>query len=275
MSNLLIIDDDVDMLSSLTDVLAQAGYDVASASSGQDALVLAETRNIDLVISDVRMAGMDGIQCIERLCEGRPKLKSIVITGYASQDVPGRAMDLDSSDYLCKPFTAEQLIQSVSRALSEEGIKTLDSYPPEMQEGMASMVRMETTRSKAFQSYYLGIRSGHLGASAALSIWDHLETVELTRLEEERELQLRLASPELQDSYLTILEYCKSPAAVHSHKRKEGGVSRVGFQVLFNNIRSGNITPDQIKTAIRLRHKVQAQPSAPDQALYQLIWGGT
>lgn len=271
MPSLLIIDDDVDMLSSLTDVLTQAGYDVASASSGLDALTLAETRPLDLVISDIRMAGMDGIECIEKLSEGRPRLKNIVITGYASAEVPGRAMDLDSCDYLCKPFTAEQLILSVSRALAEE-CEDGPTYPPEMREAMASLVRMEATRRRSFQGFYLGVRSAHLGASAALQIWDHLEAVENMRSDLERDLQLRLAALDLQDSYLTVLEYCKSPSTMNGAGRKAGGVSRIAFQPLFNNIRSGKINPDQLKTAVRLRRAQQEQPGSEDCDLFRLVW---
>ena len=272
MANVLIIDDDVDMLSSLTDVLTQAGYDVASAASGLDALAQAETRALDLVISDVRMAGMDGIECIEKLSEGRPRLKNIVITGYASADVPSRAMELDSCDYLCKPFTAEQLILSVTRALAQEQTDGAASYPPEMREAMAALVRMEATRRKSFQAFYLGVRSGHLGASTALLIWDHLETVEFDHHEKERDLHLRVAALDLQDSYLTVLEFCKAPATMNGAGRKTGGVSRIAFQALFNNIRSGKINPDQLKTAVRLRQAQQEQPGSEDSDLFQLIW---
>lgn len=273
MPNLLIVDDDVDMLSSLTDVLAHAGFDVTSATSGLDALAVAETRPVDLVISDIRMAGMDGIECIQRLSEGRPNLRNIVITGYASQDVPGRAMDLDSCDYLCKPFTADQLLQSVQRALAEASPGAATTYPPEMQEAMASIMEMESKRRRAFQSYYLGIRSNHLSASVALKIWDLLETVELRRNELERELLLRSAAAELQDSYLSILEACKVQSVASGNERKEGGVSRVKFQALFNNIRSGSITADQIRTAVQLRQQFLDSPTDEVQALYQLIWG--
>ena len=132
MANLLIIDDDVDMLTSLREVLAQAGYAVTGASSGPEALALADEANPDLVISDVRMAGMDGIETIEKLVEHRPSLKSIGITGYAANDVPGRAMEVCTCDYLCKPFTADQLIQSVERALQHTVRRPLASYPTEM-----------------------------------------------------------------------------------------------------------------------------------------------
>ncbi|MBT9588328.1 response regulator [bacterium] len=271
MPSVLIIDDDVDMLNSLADVLIQAGYDVASASSGLEALALAETRPLDLVISDVRMAGMDGIECIEKLCEGRAGLKNIVITGYASVEVPGRAMDLDSCDYLCKPFTAEQLLLSVTRALAQQGDEGA-VYPPEMREAMSSLMHMEATRRRTLQGFYLGVRSAHLGASTALQIWDHLETVENMHHDLERDLQLRMAALDLQDSYLTVLEYCKSPSIMNGAARKVGGVSRIAFQRLFNNIRTGKINPDQLKIAVSLRRAQKEQPGSEDCGLFRLVW---
>lgn len=272
MANLLIIDDDVDMLTSLRDVLAQAGYAVTGASSGQEALSLAAEANPDLVISDVRMAGMDGIETIEKLSEVRPRLKSIVITGYAANDVPGRAMELSTCDYLCKPFTADQLIQSVERALNQPERKPLSSYPPEMREAMGAVIALEETRSRAFRNFYLSIRSAHLGASAALAVYDQLEVVELRHQEAEKNLQLRLQATELQDSFSTVSEHCKT-AASSGLKRLEGGLSRITFQPLFNQIRSGKVDSEQIKRAIQLRHRQSEEGLDPQQQeLYDLLW---
>ena len=272
MANLLIIDDDVDMLTSLREVLAQAGYAVTGASSGPEALSLADEANPDLVISDVRMAGMDGIQTIEKLVEHRPQLKSIVITGYAANDVPGRAMELSTCDYLCKPFTADQLIQSVERALNQPERRSLASYPTEMREAMGAVVAMEETRARAFRNFYLASRSAHLGAAPALAVWDQLEGVELRHQESEKHLQLRLDAPELQDSFVTCSEHCRS-ASSSGLKRKEGGLSRIGFQPLFNNIRSGKIDSEQVKRAVHLRQLHSDGALEPDQqALYDLMW---
>lgn len=272
MANLLVIDDDIDMLTSLREVLAQAGYAVTGASSGPEALALADQANPDLVISDVRMAGMDGIETLEKLAIQRPSLKSIVITGYAANDVPGRAMEVCTCDYLCKPFTADQLIQSVERALNQPERRALASYPTEMREAMGAVVAMEETRARAFRNFYLAIRSAHLGAGAALAVWDHLESVELRHLESEKHLQLRLDAPELQDSFVTCSEYCRT-AASSGLKRLEGGLSRIGFQPLFNNIRSGKIDSEQVKRAVHLGQLHSEGSLGPDQqALYDLMW---
>lgn len=215
---------------------------------------------------------MDGIQTIERLLETQPLLKSIVITGYAADDVPGRAMDVATSDYLCKPFTADQLIQSVERALRQPERRNLNSYPSEMRTAMAAVVAMEETRARCFRNFYLGIRSAHLGAATALAVYDQLEIVELRHHDSEKNLQLRLDATELQDHFSTVSEQCRN-SENHGLKRREGGPSRVAFQPLFNNIRSGKIDREQLKVAIHLRQKKSEGSVEPgEQELYDLIW---
>lgn len=273
MQSLLIIDDDAHMLTSLTDVLSQAGYDVSGAASGFEALEVAQTRRPDLVISDVRMAGMDGIECIGKLRETRPDLKSIVITGYASIETPGRAMDVATCDYLCKPFTADQLIQSVSRALF---VPNNGGLAGDMQDSLRALSALEAVRQRTLQNFYLGIRSTHLGATAALAVWDHLESAEVQRLEFEKNLQLRLEAPALQEVYATISSYCKNPSdpVIAGHKRKPGGASRIAFQPFFNNIRHGFVSSEQLKKAADVRQRIQdtTTPSPIDYDLYSLIW---
>ena len=269
MAKLLVVDDDEHMLASLTDILSQAGYDVSSASSGMEAVNKAIGLSLDLVISDVRMAGMDGIECIEKLTAVHPNLRSIIITGYAASDVPGRAMDLCTMDYLCKPFTEDQLIQSVERALSRPQAPDLTQYPPEMRDAMQSLAEMEATRQRALQNFYLGIRSGHLNSGAALVCWDALESVELRHQELKQQLQLRMETVELQDSYVEVSEFCKSPPALPA-QRREGAISRVAFQPFYKNIREGKIASDQIPAAVKLR--LDQREGCHDPEMYHALW---
>jgi CheY-like chemotaxis protein len=269
MAKLLVIDDDAHMLDSLSDVLKEAGHEVDRAASGLEALSLARDTVFDLVISDVRMAGMDGIECIEKLSQGRDDLKSIVITGYASDDVPARAMELDSCDYLFKPFTAEQLVLSVSRALVACEQPPAEGYSEGMRQAAAALGAMDAARQRALRSFYLGVRSCHLGAAMARVIWDSLEGVELHRIELLRELQLRLEADEMTERYLRLVRLCKSPTStgILNDKPREGGVSRIAFQQFFRNIREGKIACDQLKIATQAREQAQSDPD-----LFASIW---
>lgn len=254
MATLLVVDDDEQMLSSLLDVLGKTGHDVTGAASGPEALALVQQNPVDLVVSDVRMAGMDGIETITLLTETRPDLRSIIITGYASDDVPVRAMDLSSCDYLFKPFTADQLVQSVMRALRQLERRP-GAFPAEMEEAMAAISTMEAARQRAFQNYYLGVRSAHLGASSALAIYDSLEEVELAHRAAEKQLELRFHAADLQARFEAVTQQCKHPQTA---RRREGGMSRVEFQGLFGQIRDGSLACEDVRAAILAREDVQA-----------------
>lgn len=282
MPNVLILDDDPQMLTSLSDVLQSSGYSVACASSGAEALekVKAAPHRFDLVVADVRMADMDGLECVQQLVNEDPRLKSVVITGYASEDAPGRAMEAASSDYLRKPFTAEELLQSVARALQSgqeaSGYqKLINKARAAAQKVGATLSGMEGVRERVFQWYYLGIRSGHLGATAARSIWEWLEAAEWERLTAEKELALLSKVQELKDAYDKVGFFCKTPSAVTSSGRsKEEALTRGEFQPFYKNIQNGQISCEQLKLAVYLRSLApdELRESPELLELKQKIW---
>jgi len=113
----LIVDDDEFMRSSLQLELEEAGFKLFQAGSGEEALAIARKEHVDLVISDVRMPDINGLDLIDALREYQPAAACLVITGYANPDAPVRALKMKVDDYLLKPFTGEELIQSVHAAL--------------------------------------------------------------------------------------------------------------------------------------------------------------
>lgn len=114
---ILVVEDDPLMLSALEILLEDEGYDVKTASSGMEAIELAKGENFDLVVSDVRMAEMDGIETLSNVKQQQPDARSIVITGYASPDIPVQAIKLGVDDYIMKPFDDRQFVASVKRCL--------------------------------------------------------------------------------------------------------------------------------------------------------------
>lgn len=115
--SILVVEDDPLMLAALEILLLDEGYDVTTASSGIEALELARQQNFDLVVSDVQMAEMDGIETLSNLKQQQPATRSIVITGYASPDVPIQAIKMGVDDYILKPFDDRQFVASVKRCL--------------------------------------------------------------------------------------------------------------------------------------------------------------
>jgi putative two-component system response regulator len=114
---ILVVEDDPLMLSALEILLEDEGYDVTTASSGMEAIEKAKGANFDLVVSDVRMAEMDGIETLSNVKQQQPDARSIVITGYASPDIPVQAIKLGVDDYIMKPFDDRQFVASVKRCL--------------------------------------------------------------------------------------------------------------------------------------------------------------
>lgn len=119
MSRILVIEDDPELLGVLTALLASEGHEVIGVPSGEQALVAAAQSSFDLVIADVRMEGMSGLDAIEKVKEEDNGIKSLVITGYASEEDSIRAISLGVEAYLKKPFSLDDLLEAVSRALRD------------------------------------------------------------------------------------------------------------------------------------------------------------
>jgi len=118
-AKILVIDDDPSMRDTLVIVLEDEGYDVSAAANGYEAIEKIKESSFDLVVSDIRMAGMDGLDTLATLKMTQPELKSIIMTGYASTDDPIRAIKLGVDDYLYKPFDAQQFLKSVRKSIDE------------------------------------------------------------------------------------------------------------------------------------------------------------
>ena len=116
-ASLLVVDDDELVRMSLELEASDAGFHVASAGSGPEALELAGRNHFDVVVCDIRMPGMDGLEVIERLKSLQPYAGTIVITAYASPDTPVRALKLRVDDYLLKPFDGPTFLASVRQVL--------------------------------------------------------------------------------------------------------------------------------------------------------------
>jgi len=123
-ASVLVVDDDTDMVSALCDVLCQAGYDARSANSGPEALRIVEQAAPDVLISDLRMAGMSGHGLQAELKRVAPDLPVIIITAFGSIQNAVESMKLGAFDYLTKPFGNSELLLIVSRALENRAARS-------------------------------------------------------------------------------------------------------------------------------------------------------
>jgi len=94
--------------------LTDEGYNVLTAETGQEALQIAESQELDLVICDVRMPDINGIEILRYIKAQQREVRTIIITGYASETTPVEAIKLGVNDYLLKPFEYEEFINAVN-----------------------------------------------------------------------------------------------------------------------------------------------------------------
>jgi putative nucleotidyltransferase with HDIG domain len=120
MSQVLIVEDDQLIAESLGDFLKKKGYEISMALNGVDGLKMVQTKSFDVVIADVMMPEMNGIQFLEQSKYDYPDLEIILMTGYADIKVAIEAMKKGASDFITKPFRLDQVERSVKRLLKKK-----------------------------------------------------------------------------------------------------------------------------------------------------------
>ena len=120
----LVVDDDHDMVAALCDILREAGYRPLSAHSGNEALAIVERESPDVLISDLRMAGMSGHGLQAELKRIAPDLPVIIITAFGSIQTAVESMKLGAFDYITKPFSNSELLLLVARALENRALRS-------------------------------------------------------------------------------------------------------------------------------------------------------
>jgi DNA-binding NtrC family response regulator len=114
---LLVVDDEVELMHALRDTLTAQGFAVVGVTSGADALAALRARPFDLLLSDLMMPGMDGIQLLKAALEIDPDLVGIIMTGQGSVPTAVEAMKIGAFDYLLKPFKLQAVLPVLTRAL--------------------------------------------------------------------------------------------------------------------------------------------------------------
>jgi two-component system nitrogen regulation response regulator GlnG len=117
MEKLLLIDDEVDVQYSFRRIFDGSDIELHTASSGEEGLRLIPTLKPDLVLSDIRMAGLNGLETLRRIRQLDPQLPVILMTAYGTTQTAIEAMKLGAYDYLLKPFDVPRLKQLVANAL--------------------------------------------------------------------------------------------------------------------------------------------------------------
>ncbi|OKY76829.1 MAG: Fis family transcriptional regulator [Desulfobulbaceae bacterium DB1] len=120
---LLVVDDEEVALTNLVYILKKEGYDVTGCTKGPDALRLLDKHEYDLVITDLRMEKVDGMEVLAKAKETHPDIEVLMITGYATVDTAIEAMKAGAFHYIAKPYKLDEVRKVVHEALEKSGLK--------------------------------------------------------------------------------------------------------------------------------------------------------
>ena len=124
-NRLLVVDDEDLFRNSLVKLLTMEGYSVLSASDGNEALGLIKENKFQLVITDLKMPGMNGMELIQEIQKLSPDTKVVIITAHGEWNTYLEAMERGAFEYLNKPINKDDLFYAVKRALLEGEVKNV------------------------------------------------------------------------------------------------------------------------------------------------------
>ncbi len=156
--NILVMEDDLSVAKGLEMVLSEEGYDVNWAGTGELALEAFKQKRYDLLVADLRLPGINGMEVIKQVKEEKPETEGIVITGYGTTSTAVEAMKLGVHDFLPKPFTEDQIKASINEALKEHFEKPTEAVIKEaeteeeklIQKRQVTQVLNRTTEDRDF-----------------------------------------------------------------------------------------------------------------------------
>ncbi|MGC8926778.1 MAG: sigma-54-dependent transcriptional regulator [Myxococcota bacterium] len=121
---ILVIDDSLETLEMIERILKPKGYNLILKDNGENAIRTLKTEDINIVITDIKMPGISGLDILKYISENYKNIQAIVITGFASIDTAVTAIKNGAEEYLPKPFTEEELLNAIQKAIDKINIQT-------------------------------------------------------------------------------------------------------------------------------------------------------
>ena len=150
---ILIVDDEKNIVTSLQEILTDEGYDIVTAEDGLDALEMVQSEPPDLVLLDIWIPGMDGIEVLQAIKTYHPEIEVLVMSGHGTIDTAVKATKLGAYDFIEKPFSLNQLVMSVEKALKQKGkmngIGNSDAVQRELPHCFEMMVEVKKAVTRA------------------------------------------------------------------------------------------------------------------------------
>lgn len=289
---ILVLEDDDFLRKALVQALEEEDYNVVEAAGAEQAAVVARQNDLELVIADVRLGEIDGLEFLAQLRRFKPEVKSIVMTGYASSNAPSRALRVKAEDYLYKPFELDDMLDAVERVLGAEEEKAsysgllgglLAGYKKVIDAAGAALTSaglksIDSPRDSCFSAFYVGVRSRKLKQHEAFDLWGRVEALENVRQE-----ILKATSPHLNKAKTLAGEYegvrelivAVSKTTLPIRSTGDSSCPPQRFSHLFEAIHSGSVSTEQLKQAPVLRSldPLTLAQSAPLSELFLKLWG--
>lgn len=120
---ILVVDDEQDFQETVVKRLADRGYNACGVGNGYEAMEFLEKKRVDVVILDVKMPGMDGLEVLKRIKLKWPLIEVVMLTGHASVEAGIQGMELGAFDYVMKPYRLEDLVQKIDHAYERNRIQ--------------------------------------------------------------------------------------------------------------------------------------------------------
>jgi two-component system NtrC family sensor kinase len=152
MQKILLIDDEVAIIRVLSTSLKSDGYDVVTAYSGEEGLDIFRKESPDVILTDIKMPGMDGLEVLKKIKEINPESEVIIITGHGDIDSAIEALQYGASDFINKPIREETLSIALNRAKEKLDMRRkLKEYTDDL-ENMVKIATEEIRRKSNFQT---------------------------------------------------------------------------------------------------------------------------
>ena len=271
-TSILVIEDDEDLRELLVEVLEDKGFSVMGAAGADEAIKAQSHFEFNLVISDVRMAGSrDGIGAVEVLKKKQPDLKCLIITGFANDEAPVRALRVKVDDYLYKPFTIEELMLAVNKVIRSgeerkglrERLGSLFTAPFKAVTDSArksALERLEDRVDHVWTNLFVAIRSRLLTKGAFVDFWDKLENGRTRYLA----VQTHAAPPvaeinALTQAYEILLQQLEKTTATRAsgtHKpRAPEQFQKKYILELYERVTNGTVSSEELRLALAVAGK--------------------
>ena len=174
-AKILVVDDDEQMREDIAEMLSREGYEVAHVGSGEEALKKLKKEDIDVILTDLMMPGIDGMEVLRQSKKLKPAVRIIMITGFGTIENAVEAMKDGASDYVSKPFKIGEVQATVKRALEEvkfsKTLSTTGNRDDRVQEMLSSL--SNPIRRATIEYLFLQGRSSFMSIFEELGVEDH------------------------------------------------------------------------------------------------------